>query len=281
VLDDFASSKLQVSIQTVRKLGNRSQGRNAGISRATSPLIAITDAGCVPHDDWLEQLVTCYHQQVPDLDSNDSQSSPVVVAGYYQGHARTAFEEAVIPYALVMPDKVNPETFLPATRSMLLPKKVWELVGGFDEQLADNEDYAFAHKIKKISRIVFAPKAIVTWQPRSNVYQFSKMIFRFARGDVQAGLIRPKVVLVFIRYVMLLCLVVILWNYQAYAMLTALLLVGAILYSSWAVAKNRRYVPRGWYWLPVLQIIADVGVLLGSSAGIGKWVARQYLSSKD
>lgn len=243
--------------------GNRSVSRNAGIKAAQHTLIAITDAGCVPHANWLEELVKAW-QKTSQVTGT---SQPVVVAGYYDANPQTSFEEAVVPYALVMPDRVNPETFLPATRSMLLTKQTWQQAGGFDENLADNEDYAFAQVIKSQAKIVFAREAQVTWQPRSSLRSFLTMIFRFARGDMRAGIIRPKVLLVFGRYLLAAVVIGILWQQQAYALLVSLLILGVTGYSVWAVQKNKRYTPRGWYWLPILQWVADLGVLTGSVVG--------------
>jgi hypothetical protein len=48
---------------------------------------------------------------------------------------------------------------------------------------------------------------------------------------------------------------------------TALLLF----YLAWAISKNVRYAPQGWYWLPVLQLTADVSVMAGSLVG---WLRR-------
>lgn len=257
------SKTSSVTIREYHQPGNRSVGRNTGIRAASHELVAITDAGCVPHPDWLEQLLAAWMGAV----AQGTNTQLVVVAGYYDAHPRTAFEEAVVPYALVMPDRVNPATFLPATRSMLLPKTAWQQAGAFDEKLADNEDFAFAQILKTQTRIVFAPQAQVTWQSRSSLRSFWTMIFRFARGDIQAGIIRPKVLLVFARYLGALAMVGVLLWWRAYAWLGWSVVLGFIGYSGWAIGKNRRYVSRGWYWLPVLQWTADIGVMLGSVAG--------------
>src|SRR5262245_7688045 len=43
-------------VKLLQKAGNRSVGRNHGISQSKSSIIAITDAGCVPDKDWLEEI---------------------------------------------------------------------------------------------------------------------------------------------------------------------------------------------------------------------------------
>lgn len=253
IITQFAQAHPQLKIQLVQRKGNRSIGRNEAIQHAHGELIAITDAGCVPHRDWLEELV---HVAIV----RGAEEPDFLVAGYYDAQPKTPFEEAVVPYVLVMPDRVDPEHFLPATRSMLMTKSIWEKFGGFDESLGDNEDYAFSRKIAQSKvPIYFAAKAKVTWIPRQSLEQFLNMIYRFARGDAYAGIFRPKVAALFGRYVVFLAL----------AMVVPMLFVLAwVAYLGWSIFKNYRYVPHGWYWLPVLQLGSDVMVMAGSLAGV-------------
>lgn len=238
-------------VRLLRKTGNRSVGRNAGIARAQHNWIAITDAGCVPHPGWLRELAAA---------SRRSRAS--VISGFTIADSRTPLEEAVTAYTLVMPDQVNEATYLPATRSLLLARSTWQQLGGFDESLADNEDYEFARRLEKgnVSR-AFAREAIVSWRPRSTLRSFGWMIFRFARGDARAGLWRPKVGLIFARYLLAGLLIIATWPNL---LLSALAFV---VYCSWAILKNARYTPRGWLWLPVLQLVSDVMVMTGTIAG--------------
>jgi glycosyltransferase involved in cell wall biosynthesis len=254
VLKQFAKTLPRIEVFQVK--GNRSVGRNAAIKRAKNDWIAITDAGCIPHQNWLEEMAKVQQK-----------SRALVIAGYYDALAINSLQEAMVPYVFVMPDKVNEANFLPATRSMLLHKTIWEKIGGFDESLSDNEDYAFANKIKVITSISFAKAAKVSWLPRNTLQQFYVMLFRFARGDIKAGLIRPKVIFIFARYAT--GLGILLWLWSATDLTNALLFALAVilLYSIWAITKNLRYVPNGWYWLPVLQLTADAAVMIGSIAG--------------
>lgn len=257
------AAKKNTQLRIIEKNGNRSQGRNTAIQHARGQLVAITDAGCVPHRDWLEELGKTFQIARSKTDKM------IVVAGYYDALTTSPFTEAVVPYALVMPDRVDPVSFLPATRSMLIEKTAWSAVGGFDERLSDNEDYAFARKLQAKPDIYlsFTDQAKVTWLPRTTLRSFWQMIFRFARGDVQAGIVRPKVPLIFGRYLagVLLFLYLIPMGVQIFLPF----FVGTlILYSFWAISKNKKYVPRGWYWLPILQVVSDIAVMSGSIAGL-------------
>jgi hypothetical protein len=159
------------------------------------------------------------------------------------------------------------DTFLPATRSMLMARSAWNAAGHFNEALADNEDYALAHAfLKKNLKMAFAPQALVFWQPPKTWWATFKMFYRFARGDAASNLWRPKVSILFLRYTAVL-VAGFLWI-EGQKVYGWGLLLGLIIYLSWAVTKNRRYVPQAWGWLPVLQLTADAAVISGSVAGL-------------
>ncbi len=250
LITQFAQTHPHLRIRLIQKKGNRSVGRNAAIAAAQQEIIAVTDAGCIPHKDWLSELLKAKPPEAQD---------EWVVAGYYDAQPKNAFEAAVVPYVLVMPDKVHPQNFLPATRSMLLTKNAWMKAGRFNELFDDNEDYAFAHKLREQKiPIFFTNSAKVTWIPRHTLRQFFWMIFRFARGDMFAGIVRPKLILIFVRYICLLLLVKFFWPFA----------IGLFaFYLVWSIQKNSRYVSHAWYWLPVLQIVSDIAVMMGSVVG--------------
>ena len=207
-----------------------------------------------------------------ELLKTQRQTQADVVAGYYQGQAETSWQAAVVPYVLVMPHQLpqKSEVFLPATRSLLLAKSAWQTAGRFNESLADNEDYAFAHACLDYHlKMAFCPAAIVYWQPPKTWSVTFKMFYRFARGDAASGLWRRKVSWLFGRYALGLSLFIV-WLLTSWQWL-GWMLVGCLgLYLAWAIDKNRRSAPRGWQWLPLLQLTADVAVMSGSVAGLLK-----------
>ncbi len=236
-------------LKVLIKYGNRSQGRNIGVIKAQGQIIAFTDAGCIPESNWLEEIIKPFSNKKVD-----------VVSGYYKGLPKNIFQTCLVPYVLVMPDKIGSE-FLPSTRSMAITKKLFLSSGGFDEKLWHNEDYAFAHKLKNMSvNFYFAPKAIVGWLPRKDLKSAAWMFLRFAIGDAQAGILRPKVKNMAIRYYIFFFLFFI--NHWF-----GLLIIPYLL---WAIVKNYKYVKNigALFWLPVLQLTSDTCVLFGTLVGL-------------
>lgn len=255
---DFIKNNPSLKILFFIKKGNRSVGRNEAVRKATNDIIVCSDVGCVLDRKWVEEITKPFHKKGVD-----------VVAGYYDSKPTTLFQKCVVPYALVMPDKINPETFLPATRSIAFTKNAWKKVNGFNEKYSHNEDYVFARELKKAHMtIIFSQKAVVYWIPRNTFCEVYAMIWRFAYGDAEAGIIRPKVVVLFLRYTLGMGLITTALITQSTTLLLAccLLFVG---YLAWSIMKNYRYVHEvgAIIILPLLQITADLAVISGTTKG--------------
>ncbi|MBI5044736.1 MAG: glycosyltransferase [Candidatus Levybacteria bacterium] len=257
--------QITFEIKVFVKKGNRSVGRNEAIKKTSSEFILITDAGCYLHRKWVEFMKRKFESTNAD-----------VVAGYYSGKAKNIFQKALLPYVFVMPDKISKDVFLPATRSMGIKKQVWKEMNGFDTRYSHNEDYVFANKlIKNKKKIVFERKAIVYWIPRKNIMAAANMFYRFALGDVEAGIIRPKVILIFARYFLFLYLAF--YTFVSSSLLYFLIsLTLPIIYLLYIYWKNRKYVSiaKSLYVLPLIQITSDLSVMVGSGMGL---IKRCYL----
>lgn len=239
----------------LKKAGNRAVGRNEAVRNAKNEIILCTDAGCILDKKWIKEINEPFENR-----------NIGVVAGYYKGLYKNIFQKCLIPYVLVMEDKINIDKFLPASRSMAFRKNVWEKIGGFDEELSHNEDYDFAIKLKKFgSTIKFQKSAIAYWIPRSSLKEAFIMFFRFAYGDIEGGILRPKVYLIFIRYILGLTIIV---SFQLFKSVIILYFLSFILfvYLFWAVNKNYNYVKdvRAFLYLPMLQLVSDLAVIAGS-----------------
>lgn len=255
----FPLSNSKAKIKLIFKKGNRSVGRNEAIKNASNEIIVCSDAGCILDKDWVKNISDPFKNSKVD-----------VVAGYYKGNAQTFFEKCLIPYVLVMPDKVDKNNFLPATRSMAFRKSIWKKVSGFPEKFSNNEDYVFAKKLRGINaNIFFEQKAIVYWTPRGNIRDAFLMFYRFAKGDSESRIFRPKVFLIFLRYIIAFSILFLFFILRSNLMLNTLY-VTFFAYIIWSIAKNFRYVNNlaAIYYLPIMQIISDIAVMSGTIRGL-------------
>ena len=265
IKEKINSYKNKLNIKVLIKKGNRSVGRNEAIKNSLSEIILCTDSGCVLDKNWVKEI----SKQFRNKDTE-------VVAGYYKGKASTVFEKCLVPYVLVMSDKVSPAEFLPATRSMAFRKSVWKKNGKFDEKLSHNEDYVFASKLKENNvKIVFVKKAIVNWIPKGNLLQAFTMFLRFAFGDSESAILRDKVLLISTRYTLYLYLIILTFLLKSLLLLIFLIFL-PVLYLMWSINKNYRYIKnvKAFFILPVLQITSDLAVLMGTSLGYIKYLFK-------
>lgn len=160
---------------------NRSKGRNIAIRKARYDIIASADAGCKLKKDWLEKITAPLETE--DVD---------IVSGFYLPEAKNLFQQTVAAVTVPTVKEVNPETFLPSSRSVAFRKKAWEKVGGYPEWTSHSEDTLFDLSLKRYGfKFRFVPEAIVHWQMKTSPLQVFLQFFRYARSDGQIGLFFP------------------------------------------------------------------------------------------
>ncbi|MEZ4725805.1 MAG: glycosyltransferase [Caldilineaceae bacterium] len=182
---------------------NISRGRNVAIAAATGPLIAATDAGVVLDPVWLAALVAPWERGSAD-------NAPLAVAGLFVADtspptapaasasaAPTAFLTAMAATVLPLPAEINPQQFLPSSRSVAFTKVAWAAAGGYPEWLDYCEDLLFdfainAQRPNAPTAFAWAPQARVYFRPRASLRSFWTQYYRYARGDGKADLWRKR-----------------------------------------------------------------------------------------
>lgn len=245
---------------------SRSKGRNIAIGKAKNEIIAITDAGCVPHKDWLYEIVKPFSPSSPRLRG----TTPDVVAGGYEMITHNHFQEACRMFLGVKSSDMG-EDFMPSARSMAFTKSIWKKAGGFPEKLGNTaEDTLFNVELIKVgAKFVTAKKALVDWYLPNSIKDFGLKMYGYAKGDVESGIWwhpvkkwsthNLKIMTVFGRYAIGLWLLAI----GRYDYLTIYL----IIYLSFAFIK-------AGLWGIILQIVSDFAVMTGFLRGILKLCVR-------
>lgn len=225
---------------------SRSEGRNIAIKKAKNEIIAITDAGCTPHEDWLEKITAPFKNN--DVD---------VVAGSYRMVANNNFEKAESIFLGIKQEDIKAD-FMPSARSMAFSKSIWKKAGGFPESLTQTaEDTQFNIELLKVgAKFKVTKSAIVDWYMPKNIFEFAKKIKNYAKGDIESGLWwhpvkkwrthNIKALTVFLRYLLFILVALNFIN------IYLLILIG--LYSFWAYSK-------AGLWGIFLQFVSDVSIL--------------------
>jgi glycosyltransferase involved in cell wall biosynthesis len=247
---------------------NISQGRNRAIAEAQGDIIAVTDAGVKLTDTWLETITQ------PMLDNSDVD----VVAGFFQADPQTLFEVAIGATTLPIKAEIDPQTFLPSSRSVAFRKASSDFIGGYPEWLDFCEDLIFDIRLQQTSKpFVFVPDALVYFRPRSSLRKFYKQYYLYARGDGKANLWRKRHIIRYITYGVVFPIVLLLGLF-VHPLLWSLYLVGGAVYLKQPYRRLPHVMQTApkqsvWAWLycilmiPVIRIVGDIAKMIGYPIG--------------
>jgi glycosyltransferase involved in cell wall biosynthesis len=172
ILEEYANRDSRLRF-FVKPGVNIARGRNIAIQKASCPIIAVTDGGCKPHEDWLKEIMR------PLLEDETISA----VSGAIRVDARNRFE-AFSGLLSTSRDSDNPDTRLFFTRSCAFRKSLWESVGGMPEWLYTGEDTLFALRARQAGyKIVYASRSIIDWRPRPTLFKLAKQFFLYGRGN--------------------------------------------------------------------------------------------------
>jgi len=163
--------------------------RNHGARLARGEFLAFTDSDCIPHEDWLAQLMEGFSRVGRELSPGKEGDSPLqlqqigVVAGSYgianpqSVLARCVYKEILWRHNHLMPD--YPNAF--GSYNFCVKKTVFDAVGGFNRGYAQasGEDNDLSYKIRSAGwRIYFERKALVDHYHPTRVVKYLKEQFR-------------------------------------------------------------------------------------------------------
>jgi len=273
-LEAFAAAQPFPVRIIVESGANISRGRNTAIQAAAGPIIASTDAGVRLDPGWLAALTAPFAAPNP----------PQVVSGWFVPDPQSAFEVAMGATVLPRLSDINPETFLPSSRSVAFRKSAWQAAGGYPEWLDYCEDLIFDFRLRdETGPFAFAPQAVAHFRPRSSLRAFYRQYYQYARGDGKADLWRKRHAIRYLTYLAGIPLLTALgaWVWRGWWLVAALLGFFGLFFTPY-----RRLV-RQWgrlsaaekaqaaAWVPVIRVTGDVAKMVGYPVGLAWRRARQ------
>ena len=256
---------------------NISRGRNLAIDAAKGPVIAATDAGVRLADDWLEQLVAAWDR------AGDEADAPLAVAGFFLPDINGVFQTAMSATVLPLAEDIDPNTFLPSSRSVAFTKQAWASAGGYPEWLDYCEDLLFDFAINdqvpdSPTGFDWAPDARVYFRPRESLTAYWTQYYRYARGDGKADLWRKRHAA---RYGVYLVLLPALLGHAFFGFFARWLgwlglLVGVVLYCrrplERVVRLGQDLAPfqriQAFALVPLIRVVGDVAKMVGYPVGL-------------
>ncbi|HEV8572112.1 MAG TPA: glycosyltransferase [Actinomycetota bacterium] len=156
---------------------NIAQGRNIAIRATAHDVIAVSDADCVLGPDWLAHLERAI------------ENGADVAMGFYRPVARSFFEVCSAAVSVRDEDEVDPERFMPSSRSVAFRREAFERAGGYPEWLEIGEDMYLNHRFRELdARMEFVPRSVAYWRIRPTLLAMWRQYFRYAEGDGLAGM---------------------------------------------------------------------------------------------
>jgi glycosyltransferase involved in cell wall biosynthesis len=273
---------------------NISQGRNAAIRAARGDVICSTDAGVRLDARWVEELTRLFDErpgtddQRRKTDARPSSSivgflSVDVVSGFFVPDPQGVFETALAATTLPVLADINPEKFLPSSRSIAFRKRAWEQVNGYPEWLDFCEDLIFDFALRAAGfHFAFTSHAMVHFRPRANLRAFFKQYYQYARGDGKANLWFLRHVIRYITYLIALPLTL--------GLLFAIPLLGfgmlVLGFLGMFFTPYKRLAPmlrdfsfgeklRAVIWVPLIRVTGDVAKMIGYPVGVIWWIRNR------
>ena len=262
-----------LSLTIVRAPGsNISEGRNRAIAAAAGPIIAATDAGVVLSPVWLEALTRPFANE-----------GVAAVSGWFEPDPYTDFEVIMGATVLPSPADIDPETFLPSSRSVAFLKEAWEAVGGYPEWLDYSEDLIYDLALRdRYGPFPLAWQAVAYFRPRGSLRAFFRQYYRYGRGDGKANLWPRRHATRYATYLLVLpVLLRLIWRGKGQGWAGLLAGVGA-----YCARPAQRLWDSTYGWrpparlrafalIPVIRAVGDVAKMLGYPAGVWwRWQQR-------
>lgn len=245
---------------------NISAGRNAAIRAAAHEVIAVTDAGVRLEPEWLARIIAPLEAD-PDLH---------VAAGFFHSDPATAFEVAMGATVLPEQREIDPERFMPSSRSVAFRKAAFEAVGGYPEWLDFCEDLILDFNLKaRFKRFAFAPDAVAHFRPRESLGAFFRQYYYYARGDGKSGLFPRRHLIRYLTYFAALPLALGLSAAASPWWLVALGLGGLgmvwtpyrRLFNQWGgLSAGGKLIAA--LWVPVIRVTGDIAKMIGYPVGV-------------
>ncbi len=250
---------------------NISEGRNRAIEAARGPLIAATDAGVALSPVWLEEIVRPLRKD-----------GAMVVSGWFEPDPYTDFEVAMGATVLPELQDIDPQTFLPSSRSLAFHQEAWRAVGGYPEWLDYGEDLVFDMALfRRYGPFPLATRAVAYFRPRSSLRAFFRQYYLYARGDGKANLWPRRHAIRYLTYLVALPLLLLLVWREKWPGWAGL--IGGLLAYCLRPAQRLWRATFGWRLparlralalIPIIRLVGDVAKMLGYPVGLA-WRQRR------
>ncbi|HDY89612.1 MAG TPA: glycosyltransferase [bacterium] len=167
--------EFSVKLFSENRAHNSYMARNCGLRHAKGEIIAFIDADCIADKNWLRNLIEPFHNESVGVVAGEvlSDKPRNLVQGFYE-HSGFLKQEK----------KIKNETAALGAGNIALRKKIFDIVGNFDEKFRWGGDNDFGIRIQKETNylIQFAENARVYHSHRSSLKSLIKHAYTYGLG---------------------------------------------------------------------------------------------------
>lgn len=149
--------------------------RNIGVKKSSGDIVAFTDDDCIVEQDWLKQLMSCFHNDIGAV------AGGVMVRDCNAiGHCESilGFPGGGLKKIIESRGKTLSTNQL-STCNCAFRRRVFDEIGYFKENTPfSGEDYDFAQRVCRRYRCLYNPKAVVFHKPRGSLWKIFKWFRR-------------------------------------------------------------------------------------------------------
>jgi len=163
----------------IEKRCNIAEGRNLAIRNTDSEIIVSIDAGSVADPHWLEEMVKPFRDH----------ADVGVVGGWCPTVATNPFQKQLAYYYAEKRDRLPVGgNCNPSSRNVAFRRTAWLAVGQYPEWLTlTAEDALFNFNLHHAGiRFYYQPSAIVSWEVRTDMRSYRKMMWTYGYGSAEA-----------------------------------------------------------------------------------------------
>ena len=290
VVDDGSSDQTAQIIRSYPKIryvhqtnAGPAAARNHGAKEARGQILAFTDSDCIPHKDWLSNLMLGFVEK----------NVAVVMGSYGIANrssllARCVYKEIIFRHKKLLPD--FPKVF--GSYNFCVKKDIFDQVGGFNTSYrqASGEDNDLSYKIISSGGLIyFERKALVDHYHPTQVWKYLKEQYRHGFWRVGMYFNHPLMVkgdgYTFWKDAVevslsLLCVIGFFltpWGFLSFRKLIYFLLIPFLFFEiifAWSMLHNER---NGFFW-GFIMFLRSFSRSLGLSTGILLFLGQKFLN---
>jgi cellulose synthase/poly-beta-1,6-N-acetylglucosamine synthase-like glycosyltransferase len=159
---------------------NIAEGRNIAVMNSTHEIIASIDAGSLPDPRWLEEITDPFKEN----------RGLAVVGGLCPMIATNKLQKTIQKLYTNVPNRlIEGGDCSPSSRNVAFTRTAWTAVGGYPEWLTlTAEDALFNINLHAAGfHFYYQPSAIVTWDLRTDLASYLKMMWSYGYGSGECG----------------------------------------------------------------------------------------------